>query len=309
MFGKKTFLMIIISIAVYTIYILASDIPKLYDEFSNFDTIILFPALALIFFAYVIRGVRYKLLLNEINIDMSMKQSMMLFFTGLSLGMTPGKFGEVIKSTYLKKLYNHPISKTAPVVFIERYYDLVGIVAIALISIWTVDVDKTFLIVASALMFIFLIIGKQEKLVTWILVQFKSISFFKKISEKLLEMYNIIHDLLNVKIYAKSFLLSVVAWMVESYGVYLIFQGFGIDLSFLLVITIFIVSSIIGALSFLPGGIGVTEIGMTGLLILNGVEQTQAIGVTLLTRLSTLWYSVILGLIAMRFMFKNPTLE
>ena len=59
------------------------------------------------------------------------------------------------------------------------------------------------------------------------------------------------------------------------------------------------ITSIAGALSFLPGGLGVTEGTMTILLVgsATGVDQPTALTATLLMRLATLWFAVLMGLI------------
>jgi uncharacterized protein (TIRG00374 family) len=57
-------------------------------------------------------------------------------------------------------------------------------------------------------------------------------------------------------------------------------------------------TTIVGALSFLPGGLGVTEGAMTMLLVRGavGLDGAAAFDATLLTRLATLWFAVLLGL-------------
>jgi uncharacterized protein (TIRG00374 family) len=56
---------------------------------------------------------------------------------------------------------------------------------------------------------------------------------------------------------------------------------------------------LVGALSFLPGGLGGTEASMVALLMLNNVAQSQAVAATVLIRLATLWFAVALGVIAL----------
>jgi len=63
---------------------------------------------------------------------------------------------------------------------------------------------------------------------------------------------------------------------------------------------IFVISSLIGAISMLPGGLGITEGGMIGLLLFQGIDYTEAFSVVLLVRIATLWYSIMLGLLGMR---------
>ena len=56
---------------------------------------------------------------------------------------------------------------------------------------------------------------------------------------------------------------------------------------------------LIGGLSFLPGGLGGSEAVMIGLLVWQGVAHPLAVTVTLITRLATLWFAVVLGIVAL----------
>ena len=49
----------------------------------------------------------------------------------------------------------------------------------------------------------------------------------------------------------------------------------------------------------LPGGLGSAEITMIGLLILNGVTGADAATATIVIRIATLWFAVLLGILAM----------
>jgi uncharacterized protein (TIRG00374 family) len=62
---------------------------------------------------------------------------------------------------------------------------------------------------------------------------------------------------------------------------------------------IYAFSMLVGAISFLPGGLGGTEATMVALLMLNKIAQPQAVAATVLIRLATLWFAVALGVIAM----------
>ena len=300
MLNKKTLLVLICAISLYVGFVVFSDISILLEKFKNFDFIYLLFSLLLIFISYLIRGIRYDYLLKKISIHLPLKQSVMLFFAGLALGITPGKFGEVIKSSFLKRQYNQSLSKTVPVVFVERYFDLVGIVIIAIVGVWFVEIQKTEILTAFFLMVIVLVVSRQRKLIIPILNRFKKIPFLKNFSNNFLEMYDTIHSLLSFRIYTKSTGLSIIAWLLESIGVFFIFQGFGIDLSFETVVLIFVISSLIGAISMLPGGLGITEGSMIGLLLFQGIDYTEAFSVVLLVRIATLWYSIMLGLLCMR---------
>jgi uncharacterized protein (TIRG00374 family) len=60
-------------------------------------------------------------------------------------------------------------------------------------------------------------------------------------------------------------------------------------------------TTIAGALSFLPGGLGVTE-GTMAMLLVSGsarLDRSTALDATLLTRFATLWFAVALGLVCL----------
>ena len=64
---------------------------------------------------------------------------------------------------------------------------------------------------------------------------------------------------------------------------------------------IYATMTIAGALSFLPGGLGVTEAGMLALLakLGTGTGEGVAAAATFVTRLCTLWFAVVVGLVAL----------
>ena len=78
-------------------------------------------------------------------------------------------------------------------------------------------------------------------------------------------------------------------------------MGLDIDgINFLNAISIYSLSAIAGALSFIPGGVGITEGSLGGLLSLQGIELSIAIAVGVIIRFFTMWYSVIVGFFALK---------
>ena len=58
---------------------------------------------------------------------------------------------------------------------------------------------------------------------------------------------------------------------------------------------------IVGTILFIPGGLGVLEVGMTGLLLQSGIAISTATALVLFIRFMTTWSSVIAGIIALKF--------
>jgi uncharacterized protein (TIRG00374 family) len=66
------------------------------------------------------------------------------------------------------------------------------------------------------------------------------------------------------------------------------------------------VAVLLGALSFLPGGLGSTEAVMSGLLHAHRFPVSQALLVTLTCRLVTLWLAVLIGWLAIFALRQRP---
>jgi uncharacterized protein (TIRG00374 family) len=72
------------------------------------------------------------------------------------------------------------------------------------------------------------------------------------------------------------------------------------DRPFLLVVFVFAVSSLVGVLSMLPGGIGAVEAGLAGQFVaVAGLSTGLAVALTLLIRLATLWFATLVGVVGL----------
>jgi uncharacterized protein (TIRG00374 family) len=71
-------------------------------------------------------------------------------------------------------------------------------------------------------------------------------------------------------------------------------------LDFGILIITYTSSLILGAVSFLPGGIGVTEGTLVGLFSLQDIEISTAVVLVVFIRIFILWYSVIVGFVSLK---------
>jgi uncharacterized protein (TIRG00374 family) len=85
----------------------------------------------------------------------------------------------------------------------------------------------------------------------------------------------------------------------------------GTETPFLMVVFIFVVSSLGGALTMLPGGIGAAEAGMAGMFdTVAGLSAGTSVALTFVIRLATLWFATLIGIVGLllvRRMIGKPT--
>ena len=72
-------------------------------------------------------------LIKNLNIPITLKKSILIYFSGLSLTVTPFGVGQIIKSHFIKKEFGDSISKTAPVIFVEKWNELVAVIVILIL--------------------------------------------------------------------------------------------------------------------------------------------------------------------------------
>ena len=65
---------------------------------------------------------------------------------------------------------------------------------------------------------------------------------------------------------------------------------------------IYTASVLIGVVTFIPGGVGITEGSLTGLFVLQGVDISVALVISVVIRILTLWYSISIGFICLKIL-------
>ena len=120
------------------------------------------------------------------------------------------------------------------------------------------------------------------------------------------ELYVSSRDLLRLRPFLLATSLGIVSWFGECAALCLVLVGLGLPLSGSLLLAstfVFAASAWIGALSLLPGGLGVAEASVAGLLLLTVHDPLMTDGLagaaTLLIRVATLWFGVLLGVAAL----------
>ena len=116
------------------------------------------------------------------------------------------------------------------------------------------------------------------------------------LSKRWLELIKILSDLWRLPVVLKSQLFTFLAWIAQGLILYLMLINFDVNITIAMAVSIYCLSLLIGAASFIPSGIGVTEVGMIWLLTQVGVGSDVAIITSLITRMLTLWPAMLIGL-------------
>ena len=299
---QKNFLIIIVAaIGIYAIFLFISDYNTISEKIIFFQLEYLIPILAIVSSSWVPLILKWHLLLKKNNIKIPVKTSILIWFSGSALTITPGQLGELIKSQLMKNIFNIPRSKTAPIIFAQKFYDLIGAIVVSIIGIIVLNIDQNFIFLAIFLLFLLFFLIYYRPLFEFILKRIVKLKYFSKFSDNLDESYKILKNSTSPKISLISISLSISYWIIISFSVYLILLAFNIEsLSFLKSIAIYPTSVLIGVISFIPGGIGVTEGSLAGLLTLQGIDVSLALVLSVVIRIFTMWFTVLIGFIGLK---------
>jgi len=297
---EKKIAIILGIILFYVIYIILSDVNTIAYQFSKMEIILIPLILVSSFCVLLSKGIRQYLLLKNLGLDIGIKDNYTIFFAGLTMLVTPGGIGEVIKSYYLKKSHGHNMRKTFPFVLMERAHDLLAVVTIISIILFFVELNEAKILVIGAWIIFILgfILLRRKSTFDRLISLMGKIKKFKNFSIKLSESYESLNILLQPKIILKSWCISILSWVLTAVSYYLCFKAFNMEIEGMVSILFTFTSIAFGALSFLPGGVGVTELSLTGLLTREGFEIGITTSVVLLIRLTGTWFATAVGFLA-----------
>jgi uncharacterized membrane protein YbhN (UPF0104 family) len=263
---------------------LYADFGRLGDELASFRWELFPLALALTALNYLIRFLRWQRYLAQVEIEVPPGRSFAIFVAGLTMTITPAKLGELIKSALLKRSFAVPVRRSAPVVLAERVTDATGVIVLAVVG---GAGRRSWPLIVLAVVAVVAIVA---------IVRSPLLERFARLGEA----PGAARALLGTRLLVGMTLLSAVSWLCECLAAYVCVRGLRLDLSFPDTIVVFSLGSLAGALSFLPGGLGVAETSMTGLMrVLGDVSKAAAAAATLLIRIATLWFAVALGLLGL----------
>jgi glycosyltransferase 2 family protein len=299
----RRWLWLAIAIAVgMAAYAMIGDVQEIGDRLGGFAWSALALALALALANYAIRYVRWEIYLRWQGVRVPLPSSALVFGAGLSLSITPGKVGELVKSFLLRALFGTPKRRTAPIVIAERITDLIALLVLAVIGVAAYGVHPTLVAIAGALVASGLVLLAWPRAIRALIDLATRPRRLQRFRTPLYELAEGLAGLCRPKHLLAATGLALPAWAAECVGFAIIVNAFpGAHVELGLAVVIYASTTIAGALSFLPGGLGVTEGAMILLLIESAprVDRATALDATLLTRLATLWFAVVIGLVCL----------
>ena len=294
---KKNFILaLVLGLAVYLVLAVVSGLEDLRDALSGFDFFLVPAILGLVSLSYAVRFVRWTYYLRLLKVRVPLRANAAIFAAGLSMTISPGKLGEVLKCVFIKDVAGTPVARTAPAVVAERVTDGTGMVLWGLLGALAFSFGPWLLLLFLALTGVGIAVLRSRRLSLLAEKALRKLPLLDRLAPHVGDFHGASNELLAFRPLVVASAISFLGWGLECAAVYLCALGVGAEEPFLVVVFVFAVSSLAGAASMLPGGIGAAEAGMAGMFTaVAGLSGGLAVALTFIVRLTTLWFATLVG--------------
>jgi len=300
-----------LGVAVMIGFGVAGDLPRVVEAMQRFDARLAPAILGLTLLNYLLRFVKWGYYLRLIGApSIPPFESGAIFFSGLAMTITPAKLGEWLKSYLLLRRHGVPFGVSAPVILAERLTDGLAMLLLALggLYVYGLGLELAMIVAIGSAT---LVIGVRARgPVEYLLGRLGGLPFVGRVAHHAHDFYRTSRRLLEVRPLFIAVGLGVVSWAGECVAFSFVLVGLGIAPTADLLLTatfILAVATLVGSLSMVPGGLAVADGSIAGLLMILAVTDDAALAVaaTLLIRLATLWFGVLVGLIAISVLVRS----
>ncbi len=244
---------------------------------------------------YLLRFLRWARYLALLEAPVPWRINLDAYFSGFALTTSPGKVGEMLRSVLLKP-HGVPPAASVAAFFAERVSDLLAILVLAAVGLWAYAPARPVVGLALAAVVLALLLVQWTALIAaidrWAQVRPQK---WARLVVKLCEVVLHFRRCFSLPAMGMGLALGIVAWFAEGLGFWWLLVALDHPLPMSTAVFIYAFAMLVGALSFLPGGLGGSEAAMIALLSLNGFPEASAVTATLICRLATLWFAVGLG--------------
>lgn len=297
---KNLVLALGLGVAVYLALVVVSGLDNLQAAFAGFRWSLLPAIFGLVAFSYVVRFVRWSYYLRLLKVPLPPRINVAIFVAGLSMTISPGKLGEVLKSVFIRQVNGTPVARTAPAVVAERVTDGTGMVAWGLLGALAFSFGPGALLFFLSFTAASIAVLRSKRLSLMAERVLLKLPLLHRLAPHLKDFHGASNELLATRPLIVGTIISICSWGLEILGVYLCVVGMGAGTPFLMVVFIFAVGSFGGGLSMLPGGIGAAEAGLAGMFgTVAGLPRGISVALTFVIRLATLWFATLLGVVGL----------
>jgi uncharacterized membrane protein YbhN (UPF0104 family) len=304
--GRRLTVAMLLGVAIYGALVLTRGIDEIRERLDAYAWWTFAAACGLAMSNYVLRFLKWEYYLACLDIRGIPKgESFLTFLSGFVLTVTPGKIGEVFKSLILFQIRGVPIARTAPIVVAERVTDLIGIIVIITAGSASFPGGMIWAVFGAVAVALLLGVVASRTLSGALIRALPRLPGALgrtggRVGPKVDVALRELRGLTAPSRLVWPTILSIFAWSLEGVGLWIILRGFGERSPLPQTAFFYATATLAGALTPLPGGLGVTDKLLEEQMArLGDVPSATATAAMLLVRFATLWFAVAVGFAAL----------
>ncbi len=247
---------------------------------------------------YGLRFLRWQLFIARLGYRLPVARHLLYYLSGFALTVSPAKAGEALRGVYLRE---HGVGYSASVgaLFAERLLDLLAMILLASLILASLPAYRPLVSGILGVAIAMIAGASSPALPRWI-DAWRQRPHRPLLARALTAASNLLRSaatLLHPRLMLAGTTLGVISWGCEGLGFYLICQSLHLPVGMLAAISSYAIGILAGSAAFfLPAGIGGTEVAMSAMLVGAGTSLRDAVIATLLCRVATLWFAVLVGI-------------
>jgi len=297
--SKKTIISFIVSFAILYFLIKNIDIKNVIEISKNLNIGIYILAFIVHYSSFIIRGLRWKKLLNTISIQASTSAIIeMVFLSWFANSIVPAKIGDIYRGYLLKQHNSTPISTSVGTIVVERIFDISLLLILLSISGVLLFKEKIPEQIAQSLEIGYVLLGLA--IIGLVLLNLFKNHILRLIPDKLSIIFENLHNGIydsfsnaNTFVYVAVF--TIIIWFLEAGRFFLVTRALGIDLNLPVIIFVVLAASFITAIPLTPAGLGAVEVSIVGILAIMGIDTAVGTSIALLDRVISYWSILAVG--------------
>lgn len=246
---------------------------------------------------YLFRALRWHLFARRLGLPLTIRQNLRHFLGGFAMSVTPGRVGELIRMRWIRRETGWSFDRTAPLVLVDRASDLAAMGLILALALALAAGGIRWAAPVAGLAVVAAFVVTRPALLSGLATRFyRATGLFPRLMGRLRRAAHSLRAFSHPSTLAFAGFLGLIGWLAEGYAFHLLLGWFGAELGFWKAVMIFVFSTLAGGLTGAPGGIGGAEAAMIALLYMDGIGPEIAVPATVVIRVTTLWFAILIGL-------------
>ncbi len=247
---------------------------------------------------YLCRALRWHIFARALALTMPLPATILQYLAGFALTITPGRVGELVRLRWIKRATGVGILQSSPMMLGDRAADLAGVAVLLLVAalLGLGGAGGVYWVAGLALVLAFLATSPRF-LAALVTLGWRGIGRGARLFAGLRRAVRRLALFAGPRVVLPVLALSTIGWLAEAYAFYLLLGWLGAGLGFWMAVGVFLFSMLGGGATGLPGGLGGAEATMVVLLSLQNVPLEIALPATIIIRVTTLWFAILVGII------------